>query len=90
MPLDVGQSSESPPGIRDLELSETEDSLWNEFPHREEQAKPILPPMLPAASWKMYKIIPHLHCLIEHLHMAHSDFKEQITICDHDTIGSFH
>ena len=34
-------------------------------------------------------IILHLHRLIEHLHMAHSDFKEQITICDHDTTGSF-
>ena len=46
MPLDVRQSSESPPGIPDLELSETEDSLSNELPCRKDQAKPTLPPML--------------------------------------------
>ena len=50
MPLDVGQSSESSPGILDLELSETEDLLWNKLPYKEEEAKPTLPPMLPAAS----------------------------------------
>ena len=50
MSLAVGRSSESAPGIPDLELSETEDSLWNELPNRDEQAKSTLPPMLPAAS----------------------------------------
>ena len=33
MPLDVGQSSESPPGIP--ELRENEDSLWKELPYKE-------------------------------------------------------
>ena len=32
-PLDVGQNSELPPGIPDLELNKTEDSLWNELPY---------------------------------------------------------
>ena len=50
MPLDVVQSSETPHGIPDLELNETEDSLWKELPHKEEQGRPTLPPMLPAAS----------------------------------------
>ena len=50
MPLDVGQSSESSPGIPDTELSETEDSIWNESLHKEEQAQFILPAMPPAAS----------------------------------------
>ena len=50
MHLDVEQSSESPSGIPDLELSETEDSLWNELPYKEEQAKPTLLPVPLAAS----------------------------------------
>ena len=50
MPLDMGQSLESPLGIPDLKLSETEDSLWNELPYREEPEKPTLLPMLPTAS----------------------------------------
>ena len=48
--LDVKQSAELPPGIPDIELSETEDSIWNELPHREDQAHPTLPPMLQGAS----------------------------------------
>ena len=34
IPLDVGQNSESPPGIPDLELSEIKDWLWNELPYK--------------------------------------------------------
>ena len=47
---DAEQSFELPPGTPDIELNETEDSIWNELPYREEQAQRILPPMLPAAS----------------------------------------
>ena len=98
MPSDVGQSSEPPPGIPDLELSEfeTEDSLWNELLYREQLANPTLPLCYQQhQSWrlnKMYQalIILHLHSLIKHLDTARPDFKEQITIYDHDTIGSFH
>ena len=35
-------------------------------------------------------IIRHLHSLMEHFHTVRSEFKEQITISDQDTIGSFH
>ena len=35
-------------------------------------------------------IILRPHRRIKHLRTVHSDFKEQITICDHGTIGLFH
>ena len=75
MPLDVGQILVSPPGIPELELSETEDSLWNELPYKEEQAKPSLPPIgyQEHQSWRLHRmyhglIVLHLHCLIDYLH----------------------
>ena len=46
----MGQSSELPTGILDLEFSETENSLWSELLYREGQAEPTLPPILRAAS----------------------------------------
>ena len=95
MPLDMGQSSELPLGIPDIELSETEESLWKKLPYRERQAHSTLPPMLPAASvmetpQNVPGTILQLHNLIEHLHAVRSNFKEQNTICDDDTICSFH
>ena len=89
--FDVEQSSELPFGIPDTELSETEDSTWNEVPYNEEEAQPTLPPMLPVAS-VMYHgaIIMHPHKWIKHLHTVRSEFKKQIKICDHGTVGSFH
>ena len=49
-PLDVGQSSKSPHRIPDIQVSETEGSIWNELSYRKEQAQPTLSPMLPAPS----------------------------------------
>ena len=77
------QSSELPPGISNIELSETEDSIWNELPYKEEQAEPTLPSMLPAVSVmetpQMYhrSIILRPHRRIKHLHTMCLDFKEQ-------------
>ena len=38
------QSSKVPPRNPGIELSETEDSIWNELPYKEEQTQPTLPP----------------------------------------------
>ena len=35
-------------------------------------------------------VILHPYRRIKHLRKVHSDFKEQITICDHGKIGLFH
>ena len=34
IPLDVGQSSDLPYGISDIELGQTDQPLWNELPYR--------------------------------------------------------
>ena len=48
--LNVVKSSELPPGCPDIELSEIEDSMWNELPYKEEQTQPTFPLMLSTAS----------------------------------------
>ena len=47
--LDVKQISELPPEIPDIELSESEDSIWNELPYTEKQTQPTLP-LMPSAT----------------------------------------
>ena len=48
-PFDVEKSSELPPGNPDIEQSDTEGSIWNELPHKEEQTQSTFPPVLPVA-----------------------------------------
>ena len=44
------ESSKLSPGNSDIELNETEDSIGDELPYKEEQTQPTSPPVLPAVS----------------------------------------